>query len=318
MTTVAAALAVSASGASSGPEPSPGGSASEADTGSQCFGAPARDLDSSCSRRPRRTVVPQPREARGAPNSPCEPARPRTHLNVCAFGVPRADASATVALLGDSHAAHWRAAVDVMARAKGWHGVSITRAGCPFSTATRVLPRALRARCIRRNRAVPRWFSEHPEVSTVFVSGLSGAEWKLGRVQDPFEAEVDHYLRAWESLPPSVTRVVVIRDTPKVDSGSGRCVERAVARGEPAGRECAVSRVRAVDRDAAVVAAARARSPRLLSVDLTDRFCGPRWCYPVIGGALVHKDEHHLVADFVETLGPYLLREVDQVMAPAR
>jgi hypothetical protein len=72
-----------------------------------------------------------------------------------------------------------------------------------------------------------------------------------------------------------------------------------------------VPRRKAIDRDAAVVAAQRVGAPRAQVVDLTRFFCGSRWCFPVIGGALVHKDEHHMTTTFVTTLGPYLLREVD-------
>jgi hypothetical protein len=51
---------------------------------------------------------------------------------------------------------------------------------------------------------------------------------------------------------------------------------------------------------------------------MTRFFCGPRLCYPVIGGALAYKDAHHLTAAFVATLGPYLLRRVDRAMATWR
>jgi hypothetical protein len=43
--------------------------------------------------------------------------------------------------------------------------------------------------------------------------------------------------------------------------------------------------------------------------DLTHYFCDTR-CYPVIGGALVHKDIDHITAVYSTTLGPYLLRQV--------
>ena len=50
-------------------------------------------------------------------------------------------------------------------------------------------------------------------------------------------------------------------------------------------------------------------------IDLTRYMCGPQECYPVIGGALVHKDTHHLTQVFATTLGPFLLRRLDQIMA---
>jgi hypothetical protein len=69
-----------------------------------------------------------------------------------------------------------------------------------------------------------------------------------------------------------------------------------------------------MDPDAAAVAATRMRSPRVQLVDLSRYFCDPRWCYPVIGGALVQKDWNHLSSVFMSSLGPYLLRQVSGLM----
>jgi hypothetical protein len=44
---------------------------------------------------------------------------------------------------------------------------------------------------------------------------------------------------------------------------------------------------------------------------MTHYFCGPQLCYPVVGGALVHKDTTHISLAFGLTLGPYLLRAFD-------
>ena len=52
----------------------------------------------------------------------------------------------------------------------------------------------------------------------------------------------------------------------------------------------------------------------LLTIDLTAQFCDARLCYPVIGGALVHKDTDHLTQVFSRTLGPFVLRAVDLVL----
>jgi SGNH domain (fused to AT3 domains) len=279
---------------------------------SSCFGAAARDPANRCSERARQyEVVPTPNSARNRPNAPCTIVEEDGPLRVCEFGAPAASAAATVALLGDSHAAHWRAALEVVARAKRWRGLSIALSGCPFSTATRVLQEPLLSACIERNRKVPAWFARHPEIHTVFVSELSGATWLVPSGTDMFRDEVNDYIDAWNSLPASVQHIVVIRDDPKGLPSTQRCVERALARHRPAGLVCRVPRAAALDRDAAVVAAHRVGAPRLSVVDLTRYFCDARWCYPVIGGALVHKDEHHMTTVFVRTLGPYLLQAVD-------
>ena len=125
----------------------------------------------------------------------------------------------------------------------------------------------------------------------------------------------DGYLRTLRALPPSVTHVIVIRDTPTEPLASHDCVRRAMAQAQPAGSMCATDRRRALPSDAAVTAARRMSSRRVRVIDLDEFFCGRRLCYPVIGGALVHRDRDHLRPVFAATLGPYLLRELAPLVA---
>jgi hypothetical protein len=94
--------------------------------------------------------------------------------------------------------------------------------------------------------------------------------------------------------------------------GIGACIVRAVGARRAPGPACAIPRGRALDRDPEAVAAVSLRSPRVRLADLTPFMCGARACLPVVGGALVLKDENHLTATFAATLGPYLLRAVDR------
>jgi len=276
-----------------------------------CFGAAVRESQDRCENpRLRYEVIPSPAKARYSPNAPCTIIEERGAFRVCEFGAAASLTRATVALLGDSHAAHWRAALEVVAAAQNWRGVSITLSGCPYSTVTRVLAEPLRSNCIARNDAVPQWLAQHPEIHTVFVSELSGAHWAVPAGSDQFTAQVDAYTRAWGKLPPSVRHLVVIRDTPKALPTTRACIERAHAAHRDAGRACAVARDLAIDPDAAAIAAGRLGAPRFQMVDLNRLFCDRRWCYPVIGGALVQKDLHHLTVAFVRTLGPFLLDAV--------
>ena len=45
-------------------------------------------------------------------------------------------------------------------------------------------------------------------------------------------------------------------------------------------------------------------------MNLTPFMCGRAKCFPVVGGALVHKDVTHLTRAFARTLGPFLLRRL--------
>ena len=242
------------------------------------------------------------------PNSPCRPVERRP--SVCAFGAP---GGPVVALVGDSHAGHWRGALNVVARAKGWRGLSLTHSSCPLQKALRDLPEPRRTQCRQWKRQVFAWFARHPEVGTVFVAGLSGGSGVVARAgRSRFETSVESYADAWRSLPSTVRRIIVIRDTPKMRADTDDCVTRAMAHKRPPGAACAVSRARALDRDPAVRAAERMDTPRVLTVDLTRFFCGAR-CYPVVGGVLVLRDNTHMTGTFSATLGPYLLHAYDDV-----
>ena len=287
-----------------------GGAAAPGVASPPCYGAAARDPDRACSDRSLR-VSPTPREARTLPNSPCRPVSQRPA--VCSFGA--ADGTGTVALVGDSHAGHWRGALNVVAQAEGWRGLSMTHSSCPLQKALRDLREPRRTACARWKHEVFAWFSQHPEVSTVFVAGLTGGSGVVPSAgRSRFETSVAGYAEAWSALPSTVSRIVVIRDTPKVDADTDACVSRAVSRRRPPGVACAVSRSRGLDRDPAMVAAARVGGPRVSTVDLTRFFCDAR-CYPVVGGVLVLRDSTHMTGTYSATLGPYLLQAVRDLEA---
>jgi peptidoglycan/LPS O-acetylase OafA/YrhL len=264
----------------------------------RCLGAAARDPRHACANPGLRTVVvPAPIEAARTPNSWCR----RVSALDCVFGVPHSRAS--VALIGDSHAQHWRAALQVVARARRWRGHSVTRSGCELSRAPKAMPEPARSQCVAWNGEVPRWLARHPQIHTVFV-----AEKVPIPGSGTFQTEVAGYMAAWKALPATVERIVVIRDTPEVPPGGGTlaCVDRAMAAHRDAGRRCAVPRAGALAPDPAAAAARRIHDRRVRLLDFTRFFCDARLCYPVIGGVLVYKDMHHLTKAFSRTLGPYL------------
>ena len=280
----------------------------------RCLGAASRNPRHRCSNGALRlAVMPPPSEALLTPNARCaiiSKALPYT----CQFGVRAAVANRTVALVGDSHAAHWRGALEVVAQARGWRGFSLTRSGCPLSAAPPDLPKARRASCRQWRRAVRRWFTRHPQVRTVFVSQLSGVGVRVPAGRNRREYQVQGYIRAWRTLPRTVHQIIVLRDVPFSTDNSPLCIERAIRRGRRAGVACAVSRSKAVRRDPAARAARRRGTPRVHLIDLTPFMCSPRLCFPVVGGVLVHKDKTHITPLFAGTLGPFLLQRVGRLL----
>jgi hypothetical protein len=281
-----------------------------------CFGAAARDPEHPCENaRLRFSVVPRPSIAQIEPSAPCTPVPQLGPPDVCAFGVAPAVAGATIALVGDSHAVHWRATLDVIARTKRWRGLTLYRSSCPFTKALTDQRQPERRRCRSWGGRVIRWFEAHPHVHTAFISQHSRGRVIAPEGRDAFEAQVAGYAAAWRALPPSVRHIVVVRDPPYIEATTLACVRRAMARHKRPGVACALPRRTALKRDAAIVAVQRLRSPRVQAIDLTRFMCDAALCYPVVGGALVKKDPGHLTRVFAETLAPYFARKLNRLMA---
>ncbi len=285
-----------------------------------CFGAPARNPFGRCvDPSLRLTVLPAPDDAALEPNAPCEPQAQGSLVNPCAFGVTGSSRPATTALIGDSHASHWRAAVDVVARRAGAHAVSITRTGCPFSMAQVVIPsRRDAATCRSWNHAVLAWLRHHPEVTTIFLSQRANARYvALAGAASNFDTAVRGDVALYRALPATVTSVVVIR---RRAAELGRC------RGlRAAGLRPRAARRPALRPSACQGAAARPRrhgGPAPAGALPRTRhdvfFCGGALCYPVVGGALVHKDVDHITSVFARTLGPFMVSKVAMILKGAR
>jgi hypothetical protein len=262
-----------------------------------CVGAEAR-ARSDCGPEPL-TITPSVSEAATDPGTPCERTEPLGFVHPCAFGAeqPRL----TFALIGDSHAGQLRSAFDHVARQMNWRGYALIRNSCSFVSRGRDLPQPTFDQCVTFKEQVPQWLQQHPEVSTVFIVGLT---------RDAGANPTEGSLEAWRTLPPSVTRIVVVRDTPEQREDALACIQSALAAGKRPGTECATPREHALPPDPAVAAAEQINAP---TIDLTRYFCDDANCFPVIGGVLAYKDLTHVTPTFAKTLGPYLLEDVRRI-----
>jgi hypothetical protein len=283
----------------------------------RCFGAASRDPRKPCHNPALRYMVrPRPSIAEITPNEPCTRlGHVGPEVSPCQFGVPSADAVATVALIGDSHASHWRAALQTVALARHWRGISMTNGICPVSTVRRPLGDKARRRCADWKRTLVGWLRDHPAVTVVFHAQINSHKPVLAHAgESQFEARVHGYREIWRELPHTVRRIVAIRDNPTALTTTPDCVMRAHAHHQRPDRACALSRSLVLDPDPLAEAARRSRSGRVRLVSLTHFFCDARVCYPVVGGALVNKDQNHLTRVFSRTLGPFLLRRINHLV----
>jgi hypothetical protein len=269
--------------------------AGTADAAPKCVGAAARDPEKRCTIKTKR-VTPTPDRAAITPNVACVRGEV---ADSCSYGARKPEA--TVALLGDSHAAHWRAAMESVAKTRNWRVMEFARPHCPFSFSVPASSEAGAKECVPFNERVIEWLAANPSVTTVFVSNNA----RLAMAKQGRAYKVDGVVRALQALPASVTRVFVLRDTPTVRVSTPDCIRRAVKRKRAPGPACAMPRKRALVTDPTAVAAERLGRG---VIDLTPFFCSSKRCFPVVGGVLVHKDQDHLTQDFSRTLGPYIDR----------
>jgi hypothetical protein len=266
----------------------------------RCFGAAARAGRTRCVNRAlRRAVIPSPGAAALMPDYPCRPmrhARRYAPAVPCAFGDRYDRGPPRLALIGDSHSAHLRATAEVAAQALGWKAVSLTHAGCAFSTEVYPAPAPIPERCRRHSREALRWLRAHRSVRVVITSASAGRGFSEGG-----------FRAMWRRLPRSVRRIYVVRDVPRVSYRTAACVAAVRRRHAASAGACAVPRAGAFPADPAA-GAARYAGRRVHLIDLTRYFCSRARCFPVIGGAYVYHDFNHLNRVFAATLGPYLLR----------
>ena len=267
--------------------------------GPRCFGAAARARRRSCVDPDlRRAVIPGPDAAEITPDLPCRrvPKTRYSAIEPCDFGDLVDGRKPAVALIGDSHSAHWRAALDVAAKAAGWRAVSLTSPGCSFSTEVYPAPPPIPTRCHRHSLEALTWLRRHPTVKSIVTSSSAGRGLSVGG-----------YLAIWRRVPASVRRIYVIRDVPRVSYKTADCVRGVRRRGRSSVGVCSVARRGAFSADASAQAAALAGG-RVRLLDFTPFCCDGSRCYPVIGGAYVYRDFNHMNPVFNTTLGPYLLR----------
>jgi hypothetical protein len=154
------------------------------------------------------------------------------------------------------------------------------------------------------------WLTAHPEVHRIILAGNA-----LQPITKPpgvtgLHARTTGILERWRELPPSVTTMIVIRDSPRIRYTTPACVTKALERRRNAATTCSLPRRWALPPDPMLEAARRQTARTARIVDLSDYMCGPSRCYPVVGGVLVHRDPSHLTKLFARTLGPYIDRAI--------
>ena len=222
----------------------------------------------------------------------------------CVFGDP--DGDITVAIWGDSHAAQWFSAIDLIAEQRGWRLVSITQGGCPVIdvlTWNRSGDAVFDHCAPWRDNVLDRFAEE--EVDVVLLGqhyGLLDAD-SRGAVSASVWAEQLPALldRVRETMTP-----IVLIDSPDPPEDVPTCLSEhpeeieVCEPGAPGNTETAVAAtIREITAERGVG-----------TIDPRPWLCVENRCPVVVGDILVYRDSHHLSDTFVRWFTPVLDRAI--------
>ncbi|MER7891438.1 acyltransferase family protein [Micromonospora sp. NPDC094482] len=241
----------------------------------------------------------------------CHADQRSSAVRSCQYGDP--NASFTVALAGDSHAAQWLPALQRVAVSNKWRLKSYTKSSCPFVEGVVALDNRPYPSCTEWNEKLRTALTgaERPNVlvvSTSFYVMVRDGEPVTSQAQAAF---ADVLRRTWAATAAAGIPVIVLRDTPYHDMDIAECVSanpRKLTR-------CASPRDKVLAAGGGPAHETAARdNDKVHLVDLNAAICPRARCAPVIGGVLVYRDNNHITATYAATLAPRLAAALDRIV----
>ena len=236
----------------------------------------------------------------------CHQDQQSPEVKSCVYG--DADSSTSLALVGDSHAAHWQPALRVLAEENGWRLETYTKSSCMFGDVIvwNAMVAAPYDSCAGWNQNVlDTLLAQEPDLVVVSAGGEyqavrdGAALSRTDSVDDVAAGMATH----WHALEGAGLDVVVLDDTPRWHTNVPECV---AAHWSQLTR-CTTDREEAVaNSGAGILHGASKQVPAVDVVPVTDYVCPREQCAPVIGGVLLYSDSHHISATYARSLAPRL------------
>lgn len=230
-----------------------------------------------------------------------------TEVHACVLA--RNPGGANVVVVGDSHAASWLPAFEVLANERGWNLTAVLKSACTFALFPSEVQHEVEIETMRtclewQSKAIPFVAAISPDLLITAHSVSS-----MSRTESGSDSLVvaDAIRAAWGRINASgSTTIVAIADTPRFTFKIPECVGLNAGRAGSCGRERALA---VPKRDPLRQAAAH--EPGVAIVDLNDRICSPTRCEAVVGGILAWRDAHHMTRTFSESLAGAMGAELD-------
>ncbi|OLR92003.1 acyltransferase family protein [Actinokineospora bangkokensis] len=196
----------------------------------------------------------------------------------------------TLTIVGDSHMYLWSAGLVEVAKRRNWALDMMVLGGCPYSTRSETYPGDDRCR-EWTDQVTGELLDRQPDA----VVTLATRNARPGRT----ETTPDGFVERWRQLDDAGITVLAFRDNPRYDSSPSACV---ALRGRDADA-CTAARGD-IYAETPPYADRADISPNVFFFDFADYYCDALTCPPVIGNVLVHLDDNHLTATFMESMAP--------------
>lgn len=232
-------------------------------------------------------------------------------FRACTYGDRRG--RRTVVLVGDSKAAQWFTPVDRIARRAGWRLVVMTKGGCEFADADRLVNGKRNPSCEAwAPRALRTIVKLRPDLVLTVTHYNDALRPGGSTTADYSRAAMVRGLRTyWKRVLRTGARVVPILDTPSPDSSR---IPDCVRKNRTHLDRCSYDERAGVARSGTPAQRAAARLvERARPVSMTSELCGADGrCPPVIRGMLVYREGSHLTDTYAASTWKVLAKRLNR------
>lgn len=284
-------------------------------SGATCYGAKAMVASNDCSRPYARTAGLDPAFAAAdidGGTKGCQIGTDVTTLKFCTFG-DTSNPTATIAIVGNSHALRLAPALDVYGKAHGWKVLLAAKTDCMGLITTPVGEQTKADTCLAWSAHLKESLFAMPGLTAViFASHEGAADYLAGFHATPADLQTarDRVVDTWADYQRHGVKVIVTQDVPGMRPEPGpECIAVSLTAYDPCSRPRSV-----VERPNLMTSLAQANPGLVSYVTLDQYLCDSSTCHALIGGVIVYSDSHHLTTTFSRTLAPYLGSAVAKVV----
>ena len=222
----------------------------------------------------------------------------------------------TVAVIGDSHAAGWFPALNIISKQQHWRLVDLTKASCPPAEVNVTRHGVPYPNCTTwRRNALKQIAALHPALVVISTSRYVGGSAPLRGVPTGHgNTWLNGMATIFDFLHRSADHVIFISDVPRLKQSAPDCVSS-----HPSDvRSCDTPRRTAVyDPRVKADELTLAKRAHVVAIDPTPWFCTPTTCPVIVGNIIMYRDDAHMVPAWSRFIAPVLASSILPVMRPS-